>query len=117
MGFLAIANAVNVEGEVINIGSNYEITMLEVFDTIKNTIKNLSFVIQHNGFERKLNTSFNVSAAFGDDTDSFRSGLTAGYQLSSSDTFTLALWFTRFNGAEATRSSFSEIFSQNHRIS
>ena len=83
----------------------------EVFDTIKNTIKNLSLVIQHNGFERKLNTSFNVSAAFGDNTNSFRSGLTAGYQLSSADTFTLALWFTRFNGAEETRSSFSEILS------
>jgi NAD dependent epimerase/dehydratase len=46
MGFLAIANAVNVEGEVINIGSNYEITMLEVFDTIKEIMQSDAVIVE-----------------------------------------------------------------------
>jgi nucleoside-diphosphate-sugar epimerase len=46
MGFLAIVNAVNVEGEVINIGSNYEITMLEVFDTIKEIMQSDAVIVE-----------------------------------------------------------------------
>lgn len=34
-GFLDIANAENVDGQIINIGSNYEVTMKEVFETIR----------------------------------------------------------------------------------
>jgi hypothetical protein len=82
-----------------------------IYDTIKTTITNLSATIQNSSFERKLNLSFNLSAAIGKDTDSYRSGLAASYLLSTEDTFSLALWFTRFNGASATRSSFSEILS------
>lgn len=82
-----------------------------VFDTIKNTIKNLSVVIQHNGFDQKLNSSINLSVAFSEISDSFRGGITTAYHLSSADSFTLAVWFTRFNGADSTRSSFSEILS------
>jgi NAD dependent epimerase/dehydratase len=33
-GFISIANAKDVEGQVINIGSNFEVTVLEVFNTI-----------------------------------------------------------------------------------
>lgn len=82
-----------------------------VFDSLKNTITNLALVLQHSAFERKLNSSLNLSAAFGEDTDSFRSGLSASYNLTNADSFTLALWFTRFNGAAETRSSFSEVLS------
>lgn len=45
-GFLAIANAEKVEGEVINIGSNYEITMLEVFETIKDIMKSDAVIVE-----------------------------------------------------------------------
>jgi hypothetical protein len=82
-----------------------------IYDTIKSTTTNLSATLQNSSFERKLNLSFNLSAAIGEDTDSYRSGLTARYLLSTEDTFSLALWFTRFNGVATTRSSFSEILS------
>ncbi|GAB4293981.1 MAG: hypothetical protein Kow0098_15250 [Ignavibacteriaceae bacterium] len=90
-----------------------------VFDTLKNTTTNFSLVLQHSAFERKLNPSLNLSAAFGENTDSYRSGLTASYNLTNSDTFTIALWFTRFNGAAESGQSFSEIlsgFNYSHRF-
>ena len=37
-GFIDISEADNVEGETINIGSNFEVTMQEVVDTIKEII-------------------------------------------------------------------------------
>jgi hypothetical protein len=82
-----------------------------IYDTIKSTTTNLSATIQNSSLEKKLNLSFNLSAAFGKETDSYRSGLSGSYAFSTADTFTLALWFTRFNGAAATRSSFSEVLS------
>lgn len=33
-GFISIANAENVEGQVINIGSNFEVSVKDVFNTI-----------------------------------------------------------------------------------
>ena len=45
-GFLAIAGAEKVEGEVINIGSNYEITMLEVFETIKDIMQSDAIIVE-----------------------------------------------------------------------
>jgi NAD dependent epimerase/dehydratase len=45
-GFLAIANANAIEGEVINIGSNYEITMLEVFETIKEIMQSDAVILE-----------------------------------------------------------------------
>jgi NAD dependent epimerase/dehydratase len=45
-GFLAIANAEKVEGEVFNIGSNYEITMHEVFEIIKDIMKSNAVIVE-----------------------------------------------------------------------
>jgi dTDP-glucose 4,6-dehydratase len=45
-GFLDISNADNVEGEVINIGSNYEITMKEIFDTIRDIMQVDAVVVE-----------------------------------------------------------------------
>jgi NAD dependent epimerase/dehydratase len=45
-GFLDIANASNVDGEVINIGSNYEITMKTVFETIRDIMQVDAIVVE-----------------------------------------------------------------------
>ena len=45
-GFLNIANADKLEGEVINIGSNYEITMKEVFETIRDIMQVEAVVVE-----------------------------------------------------------------------
>lgn len=38
-GFIALATAKNIEGETINIGSNYEVSMLDLFNLIKELMK------------------------------------------------------------------------------
>ena len=98
-------------GEYFNGTFSAGLVSSAIYDTIRSTTTNLSATLQNSLLERKLNLSFNLSAAIGKDTDSYRSGLTASYLLSTEDTFSLALWFTRFNGAGTTRSSFSEILS------
>jgi len=103
----------------LNASLNGGVVNSKILDIIKITTTNFSVSIQHNGFERKLNTSVSFNSAFRQGNNSYRTGLNIGYSFTSDDTIILALWYSKFNGDGAARSDFNELMtnlSYSHRF-
>ena len=82
-----------------------------LYDTVKSFTHNYTLRFQHKALSNKLNSSLSLSTAFHESSNTIRTSINSGYNLTDADNVALAVSLLKFNGSTYRGGGFSEVIT------